>query len=230
MKINGSKNLFRSEDGSFSKKAKPVRKWLCVFFSLELPKHCINKYVPPKTAACISVRLYNLALHIPLGVEEGNVCLKCKGETFERVSIFKKGGKMLMLMQYHCSPLKGFKTGQGPTSGSTSSCSPAGRGCCRVFESIWDEVRLSSPDSSLSARGLPGFLLLDWHAVCLALAASALLHWMSQFLIDVFSKALLVQSLPVLVFFREITNCSAKSISELQTLGRTRPPKHLQGT
>lgn len=97
----------------------------------------------------------------------------------------------------------------------------AGWGRRRVFESNWDKVRLSSPDSSLSARGLPGFLLLDWHAVCLPLPASALFHWMSQFLIDVFSKALLVQSLPVLVFFREITNCSAKSISELQTLGRT---------
>lgn len=141
---------------------------------------------------------------------------------------------MLLLMQYHCSPLKEGKTSQGQISGSTSLCSlnpsRAGWGRGRVFESHWDEARLPSPDSSLSARGLPGFLLLDWHAVCLALAASALFHWMSQFLIDVFSKALLVQSLPVLVFFREITNCSAKSISELQTLGRTRPPKHLQGT
>ena len=45
---------------------------------------------------------------------------------------------------------------------------------------------------------------------CLLLSpGSALLHWMSQVLIDVFSKALLVQSLPVLVLFREITNCSA---------------------
>lgn len=37
----------------------------------------------------------------------------------------------------------------------------------------------------------------------------ALFRWMSQFLIDVFSKALLAQSLPVLVLFREITNYSA---------------------
>lgn len=44
---------------------------------------------------------------------------------------------------------------------------------------------------------------------------SARLSWLSSVppdesvLIDVFSKALLVQSLPVLVFFWEITNCSA---------------------
>lgn len=45
---------------------------------------------------------------------------------------------------------------------------------------------------------------------CLSVSpGSALFHWMSQFLIDVFSKALLVQSLPVLVLFREITNYSA---------------------
>lgn len=50
----------------------------------------------------------------------------------------------------------------------------------------------------------------DSRAVCLPVSpGSALFHWMSQFLIDVFSKALLVQSLPVLVLFREITNCSA---------------------
>lgn len=70
------------------------------------------------------------------------------------------------------------------------------------------------------------------HSLSLSLSppTSAPFHWMSQFLIDVFSKALLVQSLPVLVFFGEITNCSAKSIAKPRTLGRTRPPNIFQGT
>lgn len=53
-------------------------------------------------------------------------------------------------------------------------------------------------------------LLSDARAVRLSVSpGSAPFRVMSQLLIDVFSKALLVQSLPVLVFFREITNCSA---------------------
>lgn len=53
-------------------------------------------------------------------------------------------------------------------------------------------------------------LLSDARAVRLSVSpGSAPFRVMTQLLIDVFSKALLVQSLPVLVFFREITNCSA---------------------
>lgn len=44
-------------------------------------------------------------------------------------------------------------------------------------------------------------------SVCLSWLSSVPLD--ESVLIDVFSKALLLQSLPVLVLFREITNCSA---------------------
>lgn len=67
----------------------------------------------------------------------------------------------------------------------------------------------------------------------LALApVSALFHWMSQLLIDVSSKALLIQSSLVLVLFREIINCRANFITKqsLQIAGRTGRYNLLQAT
>lgn len=111
---------------------------------------------PTKPPACISVRLYNLACTFHLGLRKEIICLKCKGKTSECVyRFFKNGGKMLMLMQYHCSPLKGRQNKPGKDFrfyGVVLAKSIWSRVGCRVFESKWDEVRLPSPDSSLCAR------------------------------------------------------------------------------
>lgn len=51
-----------------------------------------------------------------LGLGKVSVCLKCKGKTYESVSFFKKGVRgvrVLMLMQYHCSPLNGRQNKPG---------------------------------------------------------------------------------------------------------------------
>lgn len=81
-----------------------------------------------------------------------------------------------------------------------------------VFESNWimKPFFFFLKTSSFLCKQHGRVPLWDSQAVCLPVSPGlALFHWMSQFLIDVFSKALLVQSLPVLVLFREITNCSA---------------------
>lgn len=80
-----------------------------------------------------------------------------------------------------------------------------------VFESNWITKPFSSSRPRLfSANQRVRVPLRDSQTVCLPVSPGlALFHWMSQFLIDVFSKALLVQSLPILVLFGEITNCSA---------------------
>ena len=98
-----------------------------------------------------------------------------------------------------------------------------------VSESNWK----TKPFSSLSKLHLwKQRVKVPSQTACAALSpGSALFHWMSQFLIDVFSKALLVQSLPVLVLFREITNCSANpsQSSHFKHL-KNLPSELLQGT
>lgn len=79
-----------------------------------------------------------------------------------------------------------------------------------VFETNWIRKPFFSEPHLFPCKQHVRVLLWVSQTVCLPVSPGlALFHWMSQFLIDVFSKALLVQSLPVLVFFREITNCSA---------------------
>lgn len=95
-----------------------------------------------------------------------------------------------------------------------------------VFESNWimKPFLFSLKTHLFSANSMWGFLLCDTLKLPVS-PGSVLFHWMSQFLIDVFSKALLVQSLPVLVLFREITNCSANpsQSSHFEHLRRTCP-------
>lgn len=107
-----------------------------------------------------------------------------------------------------------------------------------VFESNWlTKLSFFPPPSSkphlFCANSMWRFLCeILKLSVCHVSPGSALFHWMSQFLIDVFSKALLVQSLPVLVLFREITNCSANPsqsshFKHLEEPVLTTPPRYL---
>lgn len=159
------------------------------------------------------------SLHIPSGLRKLSVCLKCREKTSESMFIFNKNPFMKMLI--HAVSLfsteRGWKQARNRIWSSRSFgavfiiclLKPSFRSVRQpwVFESNW----ITNPffPSFLSKQHVR-VPLWESETVCLLVApVSALFHWMTQFLIDVFSKALLVQSLPVLVLFREITNCRA---------------------
>lgn len=136
-----------------------------------------------------------------------SVYLKCKGKTSKSMLIWNKNPFMKMLI--HAVSLfshwKRMKISQEQSLElQVIRCSL----CDLLTKSILQERNRESffPLFSLKTACEVCSIRLVQPSVS---AGSALFRWMTQFLIDVFSKALLVQSLPVLVLFREITNYSA---------------------
>lgn len=147
-------------------------------------------------------------LHIPLGLRKLSVCLKCKGKTSKSILILNKNHFMKMLI--HAVSL--FSTDRGWKHARNSIWSSRSYGAVFIIfltelhpSGWWGPIFPLKTSSLLCKRYVTAPL---WDSLPVS-SGSALFHWMSQFLIDVFSKALLIQSLPVLVLFREITNCSA---------------------
>lgn len=172
--------------------------------------------------ACIWVRLYNLACTFHLGWGSYLFVWSAKGKLLKVCQFLNKNPFMKMLI--HAVSLfsteRGWKQARNTFWSSRSygavliirSLNPSFESLKHsgVFETNWIRKPFSSEPHLFSCKQHVRVLLWDSQAVCLPVSPGlALFHWMSQFLIDVFSKALLVQSLPVLVFFREITNCSA---------------------
>lgn len=148
-------------------------------------------------------KAFQPGLHIPL---EEVTHLKCKEKTFSR---YFSPQESVSENAYSCSVLAavdGRKRAGGGlwSSGSHDLVSPRVR------------VLLAHAGPCVRTCVRPG---------------SAWFRWMRPFLIGVFSKALLVQSLPVLVFFGEITNCSANpsQSSESQITSSARPQHCSEG-